>query len=337
MLDYKKPKGIIRNSDCSHPVLGGWMTKEENEISTANIYTPSKLPKAIRTKLEQWRKDLVVLNAEKEIAEADHNALRDMLASIARKNMKTNVAPALTNTIYRYQDFYMQCYLLTLLPSLCDQPEEKSVEEWARDDLGLNSINDVYPVLTQEGHLYMIRHLIYDFGYGPNCFDWQQRKPFILKGSAATLYLIAIDVGLIAGAKSHIAWKVGITKGEVIGESPRKSRFSGAIADHITVLRKKKYADARDAYMIEQTMIKCSRRDAVTDIDAGKDPLNPVYPRQSSSFLVFSQLPPRTQNKLGYTEWIYSAKSQAEVESIFDGLTAYPAFYGSASNGIVDR
>jgi len=251
--------------------------------------------------------------------------------------MKTNVTPALTSTIYRYQDFYMQCYLLSLLPSLCDQPEEKSVEEWARDDLGLKSINDVYPVLTQEGHMYMIRHLIYKFGYGPNAFNWHQRKPFTLKDSAATLYLVAIDVGLIAGVKSHIVWKVGITKGEVIGESPRKSRFLGEIANHITVLRKKKYDDARDAYMIEQTMIECSRRDAVTDIDTRKDPLNPVYPRRSSSFLVFSQLPRRTQNQLGYTEWIYSTKSQTEVESIFDGLTAYPAFYGSANNAIVDR
>ena len=85
MLDYKKPKGIIRKLNCSHPVLGGWMTNEENEISTANIYTPSKLPKSIRTKLEQWRKDKAVLDAEEEIAEAGHNALRDMLASIARK------------------------------------------------------------------------------------------------------------------------------------------------------------------------------------------------------------------------------------------------------------
>ena len=327
MLNYNKPTGKIADSDWGHPVLGGWMTKEENDLTTANIYTPSKIPKAIKIKLEQWRKDWAVIQTLKKTAQADHDGLRDFLTKVARDNMATNVTPAPTATIYRYQDFHLQCYLLSLLPRLSIKPEEQSYEDWAVEGLGLKSIDDVYPVITQKGIICHLEDLIYSFGYGPNYFDWRKRKPFMLKGASATLYLVSIDIGQIAGSESHIIWKVGITKGEVIGGNPKKSRFSGEIATYIKILRQKRYVDARNAFMIEQVIMDCSKRDTAIDIYAQSDPFEPEIARKVKSFLLFSELPSNVQNKLGYSEWIYKTKSQKEVEEVFDRLTAYPEFY----------
>ena len=105
-------------------------------------------------------------------------------------------------------------------------------------------------------------NLVYNYAYGPNYFDWTGlKKPFMMKGVSCNLYLVSIDIGAIAGTEELLVWKIGITKKEVIGEHKTRCRFSGEVANHVSVLRLRQYKDARDAFMVEQTILKMNESD----------------------------------------------------------------------------
>ena len=129
-----------------------------------------------------------------------------------------------------------------------------SIKDWVEGELGLESIDDLYPVVTTDGRLFQLSDLIF-FGYGPNYFDWTKQKPFKLKGEPTILYLISMDVGKIAGKKVLVSGKLELQKERYRPVCEKQSLPQ--VGDNVSIMRQKLYKDGRDAFMIEQQLSIC--------------------------------------------------------------------------------
>jgi len=216
--------------------------------------------------------------------------------------------------------------VLAMLPKLSRRPSWMSIKDWVENELGLESIDDLYPVVTCDGRLFQLNDLIFNFGYGPNYFDWTKPKPYKLKGTPTTLYLICMDVGKIAGKESALTWKIGITRKSVIGNSSREARFHGVVGDNVRVIREKLFKDGRDAFMIEQTIIDMSHQETHYD----RQRLGRLH-ESSKAFEALESLDQRVVLGLGYSEWIYPFKTEEEVISIYERMTSYGEFHGDGN------
>jgi len=322
VMGYQLPIGKIRNTDSDHAVLGGWMTQDAWDKVKYGRH--EELSSDEKQSFIRWRENYQKSDSLKKQSEKDEKDLLDWI----RKKLASDpngVSPGTTQTRDAISDFGLQCFLLAMLPNLTRKPTWMSFQEWAETEVGLDSIHDLYPAITIEGRFFLLRDLIFNFGYGPNYFNWAGEKPFKLKGTTTTLYLVCMDVGKIANRESAFIWKIGITQKNVIGGSAKDSRFHGKVGENVRVVRQKIYKDGRDAYMIEQMMIKMSRQ------EASRYHQKEGYPAKTKYFEAFECLDNRTRNSVGYSEWIFHHKSEDEVISIFTRMTSYGEFHGDGN------
>ena len=323
VFGYQLPTGRVRGANSDHAVIGGWMTQEAWD--KVKYGEEKKLTKEERKSFERWREDYQKSESRRDQVKKDEKDLRDWINQKLSTDPNT-IRPCPTQTIHARQDFGIQCFLLSMLPRLSRKPSWMSIKDWVEGELGLESIDDLYPVVTTDGRLFQLSDLIFNFGYGPNYFDWTKQKPFKLKGAPTILYLISMDVGKIAGKESACIWKIGITKKRVIGQSAKSSRFHGKVGDNVSIMRQKLYKDGRDAFMIEQTIINMSRQETHYDKEKRGD-----FHEKGKAFDALESLDRRIANDLGYTEWIYPHKTEEEVVSIYETMTSYGEFHGDGN------
>lgn len=323
VMGYKMPTGKVEGRDAGHAVLGGWMTQDAWD--KVKFGRKEELTEDELKSFNEWRENHQVGEAGRKKVKADEEELREWVEKKLADDLNT-VRPGPTQTVYARTDFGIQCFLLNMLPRLSRKPSWMGQKDWVEDELGLESIDHLYPVVTSEGRLFQLSDLIFNFGYGPNYFDWTVHKPYRLKGTPTTLYLVSMDVGKIAGIGSASVWKIGITKNDVVGSSPKQSRFSGKVGEHVRVIREKLYQDGRDAFMIEQTIIKMSDQESFYD----REQLGPSF-ESDKAFKALKSLDHKIVNNLGYSEWIFPHKSEEEVVSIYERMTAYGEFHGDGN------
>jgi hypothetical protein len=328
VLGYQMPKGKIREMNHDHPVLGGWMTQ--------NGWDKLKFDDGVLTEEElknfkQWQFD------KKRGAKAEERSKDDFADFESWIDKQCiNSSENLVNT-NRHPDqnksLFIQCFALKMIRVLTIKPSWMSLNDWACGELGLSSINDFYPIATSEGHLYRITSAIWNSHYGPDYFNWLAYKPFRLKGTQVTLYLVSIDIGSLTENETHKVWKIGITKKDVLGTISGKARYTGQIAFAIEILREKIYKDARDAYMIEQTMVALSRKNFFREITHSCPSFNIKQAEITKS------IDHNTLNQLGMTEWIFNDMSKEQVIEIYDTMTSYGEFHaeGNISYSVFKR
>ena len=323
VMGYQLPAGKIKGANSDHAVLGGWMTQDawdKVKFGREQELTPDE-----RESFYQWRTDYQQSESLRKRIDKDESDLRKWINK--KLSADPNVInPRPTQTVDARADFGIQCFLLAMLPRLSRRPSWMSIQDWVQNELGLESIDDLYPVVTTDGRLFQLDHLIFHFGYGPNYFDWTKRKPYKLTGAPSTLYLIQMDVGSIAGRDSSMIWKIGITKKSVTGSSAKEARFHGVVGENVRVLREKLYKDGRDAFMIEQTIIMMSRQETHYD----RERLGSLH-ESSKAFEAFESLDRRVMLELGYSEWIFPYKTEEEVVSIYERMTSYGEFHGDGN------
>lgn len=323
IMGYQLPTGKIKGMNSDHAVLGGWMTQEAWD--KVKFGKESELTPEERETFYRWRSDYQHSQSKRDRIEKDEKELREWMEG--KLSADPNIVTAgPTQTVSARTDFGIQCFLLGMLPKLSRRPSWMSVEEWVVNELGLNSLDELYPVVTSDGRLFQLDDLIFNFGYGPNYFDWTKRKPYMLKGTPSTLYLVCMDVGKIADRDSAHTWKIGITQKSVTGSSSSVSRFYGKVGENVRVIREKLYKDGRDAFMIEQTIIQMSRQETHYD----REKLGNLHGK-SKAFEAFESLDRRIMLDLGQTEWIYPFKTEEEVISIYERMTSYGEFHGDGN------
>lgn len=317
------PKGEIVEENADHPVMSGIMSQEAwDKVKKGN---KKNLTPGEEDTFETWQRHYQSLQPKRQKAKKDFKALRDWVVSQMEETREYMVTPTVTQTINAEIDFGIQCLLLSLLPSLTIRASWMSHENWLTNEVGLASHHNIYPIVTTKGQLYQLDDLIFNFGYGPNYFNWRAPKPFRLKDTPTTLYLISIDVGRIAGSESAIVWKVGITTKNIVGNRSN-ARYYGLFADNVKVIRQKKYRDGRDAFMVEQTLIQMSRQDTFHERNRlGQS----TY--KSRAHEALEDIKAKDRNVLGCSEWIYPCCSYDEVAAIFDRMTSYGQFHGEGN------
>jgi hypothetical protein len=323
VMGYQLPSGMVEKSDSDHTVLGGWMTQDawdKVRFDRENELTPEE-----RESFYRWRRHYQESQSNRDRVARDESDLKEWVMNMLSADPNL-VTPGPTQTVYTRSDFGLQCFLLHMLPRLSRRPSWMSIEDWVVSELGLNTLDDLYPVVTSEGRLFQLDDLIFNFGYGPNYFDWSKPKPYKLKGTPTTLYLIAMDVGRIANRDSAVVWKIGITQKDVTGTSASAARFHGKVGENVRVIREKRYKDGRDAFMIEQTVIQMSHQETFYD----RERLGIKY-ETSRAFEMLESLDGQTISQLGYSEWIYPCKTEEEVASIYERMTSYGEFYGDGN------
>lgn len=320
ILGYKMPEGKIKGMNSEHAVHGGWMTQDAWD--KVKYGREEELTKDELKSFHEWRSSYQAGEAGREKTKADEEEFREWVEKKLAEDPNT-VKAGPTQTIYAKTDFGIQCFLLNMLPKLSRRPAWMSTKDWVENELGLESMDHLYPVVTSEGRLFQLNDLIFDFGYGPNYFDWTKKKPYRLKGTPTTLYLISMDVGRIAGGESSSVWKIGITKKNVVGSSAKQARFHGKVGENVRIIREKLYRDGRDAFMIEQTIMSMSNQETRYDREkSGR------FHEKSKAFEALESLDRRIVLDLGYTEWIFPYKTEKEVVSIYERMTAYGEFHG---------
>jgi hypothetical protein len=323
VMGYQLPTGKIKGMNSDHAVLGGWMTQDawdKVKFSREQELTPDE-----RESFNRWRNDHQQSESLRKRVEKDENDLRDWIKNKLSADPNL-ITPGPTQTAYARIDFGIQCFLLAMLPKLSRRPSWMSIQDWVENELGLDSIDDLYPVVTSDGRTFQLDDLIFNFGYGPNYFDWTKQKPYKLKGTPSTLYLICMDVGKIADRESAQTWKIGITQKSVTGSSSREARFYGKVGENVRVIREKLYKDGRDAFMVEQTIIMMSRQETHHD----RERLGCLN-EKSKAFEALESLDRRVILELGYSEWIYPYKAEEEVISIYERMTSYGEFHGDGN------
>ena len=293
----------------------------------------SRLTSKERLAYVKWKNESAKVREMQLRSRNDEINLREHLKKIMSEDNYL-VAHGPSSTRDALGDFGVQCLILRMLDNIALRPDSMVAREWVESELGAESYDDLYPMIINDGRLYLLYDLIYRFGYGPNYFDWSAPKPYMLKDSPSTLYLIELDVGRLASRESTIAWKVGITQKDVIGESRSSARFYGKVARHTRLIRKKKYRDGRDAYMIEQSIIEMSRRETFHDrLRLGLDHV------KSEAFMALDDLSQSTVNQIGYSEWVLPYKTEDEVVEIFDRMTSYGEFHaeGNVAYSLFDK
>ena len=320
VLGYKMPVGKVAKEDSEHAVMGGWMTQDawdkvkygrQQELTNEELKT-----------FHEWRDNYQAGEARREKTKADEKKFREWIGKKIGKG-KNLVEPSVSNTINTSLDLGIQCFLLSMLTKVSRRPSWMDIKYWVENELGLESIDQLYPALTSEGQIYLLDNLIFKSGYGPNYFDWTQHKPFRLKNTQAKLYLVSIDVGKIAGHTSASVWKVGITKNQIIGKSMKTSRYFGVIGEHTKIIKEKTYRDARDAFMIEQTIINYSKKESFRD----RERLGELH-TPSDAFEALKSMDSSISRYLGHTEWIFPYRTKEEVIEVWDTMTSYGEFHG---------
>lgn len=323
VMGYKLPSGIIEKKDSDHPVLGGWLSQDtwdkirsdkENEVSTED-----------QESFNKWRLNYQNSEVQKKRVDKDVNALTEWIKNKLSNDPNLICPLSMQSNEITTTFFGIQCFLMKMLPQLSRRPSWMSVKDWVENELGLNSIDALYPVVTSDGRLFQLDDLIFDFGYGPNYFDWTKQKPYKLKGTPTNLYLICMDVGKISNGDSLKTYKIGITQKEVIGTSSKNSRFYGNVGENIRVIRLKHYKDGRDAYMIEQTIIKMSRQESSNDTSRLS------YDCEVKLCKIWESIDDETRNRLGVTEWVFPSKTEDEIVSIYERMTSYGEFHGDGN------
>jgi len=323
VMGYQLPLGKIKGVDSDHAVVGGWMT--QNGWDKVKSGRKQDLTPEEGESFNRWKSDYQQSESQRNRIEKDEEDLRDWIET--KLSLDANsINPGPTQTIYAKRDFGVQCFLLDMLPKLARRPSWMPIKDWVENDLGLDSFDDLYPVVTTEGRLFHLDHLIFNFGYGPNYFNWSKQKPYMLKGTPSTLYLVSMDVGKVADRESTTVWKIGITQKEVVGSSASSARFYGKVGEHVRVIREKRYKDGRDAFMIEQTIMDMSHQESFYD----RQRLGISY-EKSSAFEAFDSLDKSIALQLGYSEWIFPHKAEDEVIAIYDRMTAYGEFHGEGN------
>ena len=280
-----------------------------------------------RDSFNRWRNDYQNSESLRKQVKKDVDDLKKWIDK--KMSSDTNlVTPRPTVTAFAKSDFGIQCLMLAMMPVLSRRPSWMAIEDWAVNELGLKSLDELYPMITTHGQLFLLDNLIFNFGYGPNYFNWANRKPAGLKRRAFTLYLVQIDVGRIASRDSAMAWKIGITSKSVTGSSSSKARFHGRVGENVRVIKEKVFRDGRDAYMVEQTIIRMSHQETHYD----RERLGALH-EKGEAFEALESLDQKTMAELGYTEWIYPCKTEAEVISIFERMTSYGEFHGEGNVG----
>jgi len=323
VMGYQLPTGKIKGMNSDHAVLGGWMTQDawdKVKFGREQELTPEE-----RESFDRWRNDYQQSESLRNRVEKDESDLRDWIHNKLSADRNV-ITPGPTQTVYARTDFGIQCFLLAMLPRLSRRPTWMTIQDWVENELGLDSFDDLYPVVTSDGRIFQLDDLIFNFGYGPNYFDWTKNKPYKLKGTPSTLYLICMDVGKIAGKESALTWKIGITQKSVTGNSSREARFHGVVGDNVRVIREKLFKDGRDAFMIEQTIIDMSHQETHYD----RQRLGRLH-ESSKAFEALESLDQRVVLGLGYSEWIYPFKTEEEVISIYERMTSYGEFHGDGN------
>lgn len=156
-----------------------------------------------------------------------------------------------------------------------------------------------------------------------------------MKGVPCNLYLISIDIGAIAGTDKFLIWKIGITKKDIKGKYKTKSRYSGEVGDHISILRQRRYKDSRDAFMIEQTILMMNNSDYFRSrkkLDgSNKSRLLRRQAKEKKSRILRILEDKKLIKNMGRTEWIFSGQTSASVMQLFDQLTSYGEFHGDGN------
>jgi hypothetical protein len=323
VMGYQLPTGKIKGINSDHAVLGGWMTQDawdKVRFGSEQELTPNERESFIR-----WRNYYQQSESLRKRVKKDESDLRGWIKNRVSTDPNA-ITPSPTQTVDARTDFGIQCFLLGMLPRLSRRPSWMSLQDWVENELGLDSIDDLYPVVTSDGRLFQLDDLIFNFGYGPNYFDWTKRKPYKLKGTPTTLYLVCIDVGKIADRDSAQVWKIGITQKSVTGSSPKEARFYGKVGENVRVIREKLYKDGRDAFMIEQTIMNMSDQETHYD----RERLERLH-EKSKAFAVLESLDRRIMLELGYSEWIYPYKTEEDVISIYERMTSYGEFHGDGN------
>ena len=323
LMGYQLPTGKVKGMNSDHAVLGGWMTQDAWD--KVKFDRDQELTSEERESFNRWRNDYQQSESLRTQVEKDENDLRDWIKNKLLKDQNL-ITPGPTQTVYARTDFGIQCFLLSMLPRLSRRPSWMSIENWVVNELGLNSLDELYPVVTDDGRLFQLDDLIFNFGYGPNYFDWTKRKPYKLKGTPSSLYLICMDVGKIADRNTAKTWKIGITQKSVTGSSTSTARFFGKVGQNVRVIREKLFRDGRDAFMIEQTIIQMSHQETHYDLERlGR------FHEKSKAFEALEYLDGRIKTQLGSSEWIYPYKTEEEVISIYERMTSYGEFHGDGN------
>lgn len=323
VMGYQLPTGKIKGMNSDHAVLGGWMTQDAWD--KVKFGREQELTTEERESFDRWKNDYQQSESLRDQVKKDERDLRGWIENKLAADPNV-IAPGPTQTVYARTDFGVQCFLLAMLPRLSRRPSWMSNRDWVENELGLDSIDDLYPVVTSDGRFFQLDDLIFNFGYGPNYFDWAKKKPYKLKGTPSTLYLVCMDVGNIAGRASALTWKIGITQKSVVGSSSREARFYGKVGENVRVIREKIFKDGRDAFMIEQTIIKMSHQETHYD----RERLGCLH-EKSKAFEALESLDRRVMLELGYSEWIYPYKTEDEVVSIYERMTSYGEFHGEGN------
>ena len=302
----------------THPVKGGFMSKELWEKLKGREEEEKELSEEEQKIIKDWKR------ASKEGRKRDKKLNQD-LATMEKwivGNLKSGnnlvTDPRWYPPAYEHELFELgqQLYINNLFPNLNLNEEE---------NYGASEIEKAYPYITSIYHLYRINDLIFNFKYGPSAFSWKF-VPFKLKGQKVKLYLVSIDIGLLAEKESFLIHKVGITKREV-ADGTSKSRFPSKIAKFTRVLRVIEYEDGRDAFIREQKIIRDSALEESLfekkyDIENGDYSFH-KHPRRLRRNQIGEPLPRKIQNILGVMEWIYIYFSEDYIKDKFDRLNAY--------------
>lgn len=176
--------------------------------------------------------------------------------------------------------------------------------------------------------------------YGPTEIDLDllfEKAPFPLERNPATLYLVKIDMAKL-GYDKPSQWKVGITQRSVLGNKSG-SRFSGKTRDAISVSRSIRFSDARDAFFLEQKIIKLSSYDSQIAFRGDDEKLNAlskddrhnaIRTRKAAltSKMQFVSSRDLKSHGIGPSEWVWEGRDDEYVESSFDRVVAYAPYFG---------
>jgi hypothetical protein len=291
-----------------------WLTWSQQSSKRINEQTAHR---------KQWREDILyLLNGFDQMLQEDSGKvvtpafygenMNNEMKSYFNYALPVNLQKLRNNRSWvRLRTLFLQCYImskLNVVPFTREGDQPWKLEEKQFQELGV-SLDNLYPAVSRETHLALIDSLAYNIGYGPNVFPWKYKrvKKGYLKDAPATLYLAAINVGLLTGGKDCYVWKIGITtKKDIVGSAKEGSRYSGKYQNCIKVLREKKYACGELAYIKEQTYL--SR--------VAQEPT-----RSLGTKAAFSRLTESDLSSLGSSEWVLEGRPKDLAIQYFDELT----------------
>ena len=312
------PKGrfLPWSVSVQDPVKGGFLTEEEWEEFSSH-YDKKKLKPETRERVNAWH--------EKKLEAYEYNEKRYKDLAKIRKNIKDSIKfsdknlikPTYKNeaAINRYankglcwhdkKSFWgAQLAVLSAIPWIQHDFSCFAFKSNPESVIGCNPDN-LYPIVSNNDDAYFLYSLIYDFGYGPNKFAWQDQRmdEDTLEGKPTKLYLVEINLGTLYGEDDFKITKVGITTKRGIVGPGDGFRFSGKYQDHVKTLKCVQYEDGKVAYMKEQTILKLALEQH----------------RQSRRKIPYSpdSIPTSDRNVLGSTEWIFVGSPTKKAVDLF--------------------